>query len=113
MPVSADPGFVKRYSTPASLSVCSSNIPPVPGMVLAAEEVGVHEASYEALVGHVDAPHRDGGGDRRLLGPRGVEGERSLEGAKAGAVGRDPHVLERELHARMHRIDGPGRQRPL
>src|SRR5262249_52776676 len=34
MPVSADPGFVKRYSTPASLSVWRSSIPPVPVMVL-------------------------------------------------------------------------------
>src|SRR5262245_58004062 len=34
IPVSAEPGFVKRYSTPASFSVWSSSIPPVPVMVL-------------------------------------------------------------------------------
>jgi hypothetical protein len=33
MPVSAEPGFVKRYSTPASFRVWISNIPPVPVMV--------------------------------------------------------------------------------
>src|SRR6266446_546296 len=34
IPVSADPGFVKRYSTPASFRVWRSSIPPVPVMVL-------------------------------------------------------------------------------
>src|SRR5882762_2332164 len=33
MPVSAEPGFVKRYSTPASFRVWSSSMPPVPVMV--------------------------------------------------------------------------------
>src|SRR5260221_10047723 len=34
MPVSAEPGFVNRYSTPASFSVWRSSIPPVPVIVL-------------------------------------------------------------------------------
>src|SRR5262245_3567281 len=34
MPVSADPGLVKRYSTPASLSVWMRIMPPVPVIVL-------------------------------------------------------------------------------
>jgi hypothetical protein len=33
MPVSADPGFEKRYSTPASFRVWSRSMPPVPVMV--------------------------------------------------------------------------------
>src|SRR5262245_39696679 len=34
MPVSAEPGLVKRYSTPASFRVWISSMPPVPVMVL-------------------------------------------------------------------------------
>src|SRR2546426_2323951 len=34
IPVSAEPGFVKRYSTPASFRVWMSSMPPVPVMVL-------------------------------------------------------------------------------
>ena len=38
-------------------------------MVLAAEQVGVHETAHEPIVGHVDAGHRDRRGDRRRGGP--------------------------------------------
>src|SRR2546427_3737193 len=47
IPVSAEPGFVKRYSTPASLRVWISNIPPVPVIVL--------RMVYLALWGSLDA----------------------------------------------------------
>src|SRR6266571_1569889 len=41
IPVSAEPGFVNRYSTPASFRVWSSNMPPVPVMVFRIVSLGV------------------------------------------------------------------------
>src|SRR5258705_8247823 len=41
IPVSAEPGLVKRYSTPASLSVCRRSIPPVPVIVLRMGDLAV------------------------------------------------------------------------
>ena len=54
-------------------------------MVPAAEQVGVHEPAHEAIVGHVDAGHRDRHVDRRGGGPGRIELERALERAKARA----------------------------
>src|SRR6266849_2093871 len=45
MPVSAEPGLVKRYSTPASFRVWSSSIPPVPVMVLRMVDLAVIDRS--------------------------------------------------------------------
>src|SRR5512132_3044648 len=45
MPVSAEPGLVKRYSTPASFRVWRSSIPPVPVMVLRMVDLAVIDCS--------------------------------------------------------------------
>src|SRR3989475_7542469 len=80
-------------------------------MFLAVEQVGVHEAAHEPIVGHVDAGHRDRRIDRRRRGPSRVELERALQGAKARPVRREAHVVQRELDARVHRIDDPAGKR--
>jgi hypothetical protein len=51
-------------------------------MVLAAEQVGVHQPAHEAIVGHVDAGHRDRRVDRRRGGPVRIELERSSSARK-------------------------------
>src|SRR5438128_1835323 len=69
MPVSADPGFVKRYSTPASFRVWISNIPPVPVMVL---RMALLSFSSRA---HVPAHALYQAAERRLFGSVGRLGD--------------------------------------
>src|SRR5437870_13063712 len=47
IPVSADPGFEKRYSTPASFRVWTSNMPPVPVMVLRMASLSLTSTDWE------------------------------------------------------------------
>src|SRR5712664_3538347 len=86
MPVSAEPGLVKRYSTPASFRVWRSSIPPVPVMVLrmgspSLSRVVIGGSHYTPGAGGThDAPHlappprAPGAGSLLRCGPAGDRG---------------------------------------
>ena len=76
-------------------------------IALGVEEVGPAQMLVPGRLVRVDARRPD---NARDLGVVDVIGglDRSLEVPEASANGRDHHVLDRELDARMRRIDVPG-----
>src|SRR5262245_24137786 len=103
MPVSAEPGFVKRYSTPASFRVWISNIPPVPVMVF-------------RMVDLVVRVHVFAGRGRGATAASGGALARDGQALAAVVVLVDPGAsLDEARRTERREIEGPGRpeQDPL
>src|SRR5438552_13445699 len=99
MPVSAEPGFVKRYSTPASFRVWISNMPPVPVMVFRMRaSLAFHAArgqAFDHVFLQVDVDGDDG--ERREHGTRH---EKAPAVDVAGDEARQPDRQRAQLHVR-------------
>src|SRR6266481_7960874 len=95
MPVSAEPGLVNRYSTPASLRVWRSSIPPVPVMVF-------RMVSLALAPGGRTAPASGGGGLQVV--------ELTADAGDHRGQVRGEHD---EVEAALHRARGEGRARAV
>src|SRR5262245_8810664 len=110
IPVSAEPGFVKRYSTPASFSVWMSSMPPVPVIVLRMMSLAVVVDRRRVRSGRaVLAKQRDEVVDHGGLTEHGAQhalavGRRKVAHHRVASTGfLDQHLARRQVpHVVVH-----------